>query len=193
MRNGSVGGIPARPTKGGSLSFDGGKIAENAVNPAEAIRVRLADAGGQAAQELGFSKVAGRVLAYLYFHDGACPMEKVESDLQVSKAAVSIAARQLETMGLVRRIKKAGDRKCYYQTAENIGVALRRGLLDLVHRKLQIVGQEFDAVNHMIQVSRAAGSAEMDFLKTRIKRAHVLQNRAGKILESPLLKLLIRG
>ena len=160
---------------------------------AEGVRLRLAEVGGSLSQELGFGRAGGQILMYLYLWEGDCALDQLCVDLHLSKAAVSIAVRQLETLGLVRRAWKAGDRKSYYRSADHIGTALRRGLLALTQRKLELVGREFDEAEEVMKVSGGAGSKEITFLKARVKRANVLRNRVEKVLGSPLLGLLTRS
>lgn len=157
------------------------------------MRLRLAEVGGGLSQELGFGRVGGQILMYLYLWDGDCALDQLCADLHLSKAAVSIAVRQLEALGLVRRTWKAGDRKSYYRSADNIGTALRRGLLSLVQRKMELVGRELESAAEVLNASGRASDADVDFLKARVKRASVLRNRAQKVLGSPLLGLLTRS
>ena len=161
--------------------------------PADEVRLRLAMVGGGLSQELGFGRVGGQILMYLYLWDGNCALDQLCADLRLSKAAVSIAVRQLETLGLVRRTWKSGDRKSYYRSADHIGTALRRGLLALIQRKLELVGREFDEAEEALKASGGVVDKEIDFLKARVKRANVLRNRVKKVLGSPLLGLLTRS
>ena len=157
------------------------------------VRIRLSEVGAGLSQELGFGRVGGQLLMYLYLWDGDCALDQLCSDLRLSKAAVSIAVRQLETLGFVRRVWKPGDRRSYYRSADNIGTALRRGLFSLVQRKMQLVGRELDEAEKVLKACGGAVDKESDFLKTRIKRARILRNRVGKVLGSPLLGLLTRS
>ena len=93
------------------------------------MRRRLVEIGGSVAQDFGMGRVVGQVLTELYLRDGPCSLDELVSDLGLSKAAVSIATRRLEALGLVRRAWRPGDRRLYYRTADNIAVALRQGFL----------------------------------------------------------------
>ena len=48
-------------------------------------------AGGATSQDLGLGRTLGQVLVYLYLTDGECPLDRIEADLGLSKASVSIA------------------------------------------------------------------------------------------------------
>jgi len=157
------------------------------------VRIRLAEVGGGLSQELGFGRLGGQILMFLYLWDGDCALDQLCADLHLSKAAVSIAVRQLETLGLVRRTWKPGDRKSYYRSADNIGTALRRGLLSLIQRRMELIGRELDEAGKVLNASGRGAEGDIEFLKARVKRASVLRNRAEKVLGSPLLGLLTRS
>ena len=158
-----------------------------------AVKQRLVQAGGATSQDLGLGRTLGQVLVYLYLTDGECPLDRIEADLGLSKAAVSIAARQLEHLGLVRRAWKQGDRKSYYRTAENIGTALQEGALALLRRKFAAAGAALDDALDLL--SRSAGAmddAEWDFLNRRLTRSRQLHKRFSALLSNPVVRLLTR-
>ena len=61
--------------------------------------MRLIETGGQTSQDLGLGRIVGQILVYLYLKPSACSLEELENDLGLSKASISIAARQLEQLG----------------------------------------------------------------------------------------------
>jgi len=159
------------------------------------VRLRLVEAGGGIAQDLGLGRVLGQVLVYLYLSEGERSLDKIGEDLQLSKAAVSIAARQLETLGLLRRVWKRGDRKSYYRTADNIAAALQQGLLAFLRQKTQAVAEELDRANGILEELAANQRADDDaaFLYSRVKRAKLLRDRAAKLLQSRMLGFFVKS
>jgi DNA-binding transcriptional regulator GbsR (MarR family) len=162
----------------------------------EQARMRLIEVGARAAQDLGVGRMVGQILVYLYLSEDARSLDNIVEDLHVSKASASIAARQLESLGLVHRVWMPGDRRSYYRTAENIRAALQQGLLTVVKQRVESVGAELDAVHG--DLSKALGSRkskdhETQFLFGRVKRAKELRDRVSALLRSRILrKLLIR-
>ena len=156
-------------------------------------RLRLVEAGGRTSQDLGLGRIVGQMLVYLYLWDGDCSLDQICRELRLSKAAVSITARQLEGLGLIRRTWRPGDRKKYYRTADTIGAALRQGLLRLVRSKVEALAAELDATHATLRDGARAQPHDEDlqFLAGRIQRAKVLRDRAAKVLGSPLLRLLM--
>ena len=158
------------------------------------IRTRLVEVGGRTSQDLGLGRIVGQILVYLYLRDGDCSLDKIGEDLGLSKASVSVAVRQLENLGLLRRTWKKGDRKNYYRTADEIGTALQNGLFTFVRQKMQAVGTELNYVNEMFEKEDVSSNTDTDtqFLHNRIKRAKLLHDQVSQVLESPLMKKLIK-
>jgi len=161
---------------------------------AEKTRNRLIETGGRTSQDLGTGRIVGQVLVYLYLQETDCSLDTIGTQLGLSKASVSIAARQLEQLGLLRKVWKSGDRKNYYKSADNIGNALQQGLLAVVRQKVQIFGSELDECLDLVnQDSRVFQiNSELDFLHMRISRAKKLQTKLNRVLDNPLINLLIR-
>ena len=158
---------------------------------ADEVRANLVELGGRTAQDLGFSRIAGQILVFLYLKDGDCPLEQIEEELGLSKASVSIAARQLESMGLLKRCWRPGDRRSFYRTADNLGDVFREGMVAVLRRKLdQAGGDLLDALSKLEQVQDEDG--EINFLAGRVKRAKSLRDRADRLLNSRIVKYFIR-
>ena len=155
------------------------------------VRANLVELGGRIAQDLGFSRIAGQILVHLYLTEGDCPLEQIEEDLGVSKAAGSIAARQLESMGLLKRCWHQGDRRSFYRTADNLGEVFREGMISVLRRKLEQAGSELDQV--LMQMERCPDKqGQTLFLFNRVKRARALGDRADRLLNSRIVKYLIK-
>ena len=64
-----------------------------------AVKSRLVASGGRLAQEFGFNRVAGEVLASLYLTEGEASLDALEGELGLSKAAVSRRRRNWSGWG----------------------------------------------------------------------------------------------
>ena len=153
------------------------------------VRKRLVEVGGRTSQDLGASRILGQVLIFLYLQESERSLDFIAEKLGLSKASVSIAARQLEQLGLIKKVWLSGDRKNYYRTAENIAGALQEGLLALVRKKVLLFGEELDMANNLlINAGDKKKNSELSFLKGRVGRASSLQARLRKFLDNPLVR-----
>ena len=151
------------------------------------IKSRLVASGGRLAQEFGFNRVAGEVLACLYLTPGEASLDALEGELHLSKAAVSLAAAQLERLGLIHRVRKPGDRKRYYRSADDVGSALRHGILKFARARMAVLATELDHADEALAgLNKEAGA---QFLALRVARMRQLNRRAGRLLDNPLVKL----
>jgi DNA-binding transcriptional regulator GbsR (MarR family) len=162
----------------------------NTTQSIDNVRQQLTEAGGRTTQDLGFGRIVGQILVHLYLSQGECSLDDIAKDLRLSKAAVSIAARQLERLGLLRRLWKPGDRKTYYRTADDIATALHQGLLNMVRNKMNLLGTELQQAE--ITLSGTSSDPESEFILGRVKRAKALRDTAMSALDNPLVKLLTR-
>lgn len=160
----------------------------------EEARQRLVELGGRSAQDLGLGRIPGQLLVYLYLQDAECSLDEIEEALGLSKAAVSTAARQLETLGLIHQVWKRGDRRNYYRTADNMGAALQQGLLSLIRRKLDAAQTEMDQVAEVIGegLRQAQPEPGLEFLGKRLQRARTLRDRLARVVGSRWLNILVR-
>jgi DNA-binding transcriptional regulator GbsR (MarR family) len=72
---------------------------------------------GHAAETNGLSPIAGRLFAMLLLSDAPRSLDEIAASLDVSKASVSTEARRLVERGVIERVRRAGDRRDYYELA----------------------------------------------------------------------------
>lgn len=159
--------------------------------------MRLIEVGGRIAQDLGVGRIVGQILIYLYLRDEAASLDNIAEDLGLSKAAVSIAVRQLEQLSLAHKVWRSGDKRKYYKSADNIGKALQQGMLSLVRQKVELFGDELEGSLNLVDKlpDESNGLVDVEFLRQRIRRAQKLQRGLERVLGSPLVRLLagLRG
>ena len=96
----------------------------------------MVEAGGRTAQTFGVSRLLGQIYTLLYLKNQPLSLDQLVEELQVSKASVSIACRQLHAFGAIRRIGVRGDRRDFYEAVQDVRGLLQNGLLPAVEKKL---------------------------------------------------------
>ncbi len=162
------------------MGVDNGASARN-------VKRRLVAAGGRLAQDFGFNRTAGEVLACLYLTEGEASLDALERELNLSKAAVSLAAAQLDRLGLAHRVRKPGDRKRYYRSADDIGTALRHGILKFASARMAALDTELEEADAAL--GGKAASPDEAFLRRRVARLSQLNKRASRLMKNPLVNL----
>jgi DNA-binding transcriptional regulator GbsR (MarR family) len=156
------------------------------------LRERLVRTGGGVSHDLGLGRIFGEVLVYLYLHESERSLDQIEDDLDLSKAAVSIAARQLEKLGLVCRVHHRGDRRLYYRTADTLVSALQGTVLTLLRGKANIIETELDLVRQSIKTAELNSDEDIQFFKSRVERAHSLLSKISKLLDSNITRMILK-
>ena len=75
---------------------------------------RFIEALGLWFEDVGLTRIAGRLLGLLMLTDGVLSLDQIAGALRVSRASVSTNARLLLTARLVERVSLPGDRRDYY-------------------------------------------------------------------------------
>ena len=154
----------------------------------EKAKRHLIDAAGRVSQDLGLGRIIGQVMASVYFRETPSSLDDIGKELSLSKAAVSIATRQLDKIGLIKEVWIKGDRKTYYKTSDHLAATLQKGIMELLRNKLQIT-DEILIEAEMCQMD-AEATLEKQFLEHQIGRARKIHKRADSLINNPLVKLI---
>jgi DNA-binding MarR family transcriptional regulator len=84
-------------------------------------RRRFVDDLGHLYARYGVSVTFGRTFAQLLLSDQPISLDDLASQLEVSKSAVSVAARDLERTGCARRLTSPGSRRVLYEASDDMG------------------------------------------------------------------------
>lgn len=156
---------------------------QNGVENAKQCLIRAA---GWTTQDMGFGRILGEVMAVVYLTKEPSSLDDIGENLGLSKAAVSIATRQLDKLSLLERVRNPGDRKTYYRTSEHFAASLQHGILELLRAKLATTKDVLEQAEGFLEGSEE--SKEKEFLSKQINRARRMRNRADKLLNNPLIK-----
>ncbi len=64
------------------------------------------------------SRTGGRIFAYLLLKGEPVGFDQLADDLQISRSGVSTNTRDLERMGIIQRVSRAGDRQYYFTVTD---------------------------------------------------------------------------
>src|SRR5712691_7796641 len=83
-------------------------------------RRRLVEDFGQLFARYGLTLTFGRVFALLLISDGPLSLDDIATQLGVGKSGTSVAARDLERLGVARRFGTPGSRRALYEVNDNL-------------------------------------------------------------------------
>ncbi len=83
-------------------------------------RQRFVDDFGQVFVRYGLTLTFGRVFGLLLLSDDPLSLDDLAAQLGVSKSGTSVAARDLERLGVARRLGTPGSRRVLYEANDNL-------------------------------------------------------------------------
>ena len=150
----------------------------------------MVEAGGRTSQSFGLTRLFGQIYMYLYLSRQLQSLDDVAQALGVSKASVSIAARQLESWGAVRRVWKRGDRRDYYEAEMDIRRLISQGVLTSVNKKLESARNQIARSIRLLE-EQGGDVEELAFLRERLAEAERRRSRLEGLLNNPLIAALM--
>jgi len=110
----------------------------------EKIREQIFSTFSDIAKSIGYSEVYGRIIACLLTHQEPVALTQVAKETGYSSPMVSLSIDFLETVGMVKRIKKPGDRKLYLQSNGSLLDGLKKAILVKIEKNVSTSLQEFE-------------------------------------------------
>jgi len=115
------------------------------------------------ANSFGYSEVYGRIIACLLTHDNPVTLSDVAKETGYSPSMVSLSIDFLETVGMIKRVKKPGDRKLYLQSNGSLLDGLKKAILVRIEKNISNSLQEFD--DYKKELKRVKGKESERLLK----------------------------
>lgn len=150
---------------------------------------QMIEAGGRTSQTFGLSRLLGQIYTLLYLKSDPLSLDEIVAELDVSKASVSIACRQLQAFGAVKRTTKKGDRRDFYEAVQDVRGLLQHGLLPAIEKKLDSARIQIEQCLKMLEATN--GDRQADLLRKRLLEAEKRRDKIGKLLRNPLVRSML--
>ena len=134
----------------------------------------VADAIGALIEFWGFKRVMGRLWTILYLQDEPATAAELCERLEISTGAASMTLAELERWGVVKRSRKPGDRREYFEAETDIWKMVSRVLRE---RELQQIDRALDVLERarkLVAESPPPGDGA---------RARLLAERIGRLAD----------
>lgn len=147
-------------------------------------RDTLIQALGRQSAFWGLGKTAGEMYAALYLSPEPLSLEEVAQRLKVTKGNISVAIRQLEQLNMVKRSRKIGDRRVFFEAEGNFW-KVAHSVLGMRHKP------EFEETfalldESIILAEQAAASPEKSLVIERLKSLQEFYGSLDSLVEVAL-------
>jgi DNA-binding transcriptional regulator GbsR (MarR family) len=149
------------------------------------IKEKIYSTFANIANSLGYSEVYGRIIACLLINGGAVSLNDISKETGYSPSMVSLSVDFLETIGMIKRVKKPGDKKLYLQSTGTLLDGLKKVILMRIEKNVSNSLQQFDEYRKEIKKLRNKESEKLlkavEILEKEIKRMNDYINILSKI------------
>ena len=160
------------------------------MKPLDSATYEMIEAGGRTAQSFGINRLLGQLYMFLFMCPDPASLDVIAESLGVSKASVSIACRQLESWGVLRKVWMKGDRKDYYEAITDISQIINNGLLAAINKKLASAQNQIQRSMGLLMES-GDDFDKVNFLKQRLQQAEKYRSRFESLVNNPLVRKLL--
>jgi len=128
------------------------------------IKEKIYSTFASIASSLGYSEVHGRIIVCLLINENPVSLSEVAKETGYSHSMVSLSIDFLETVGMVKRVKKPGDRKLFLQSNGTLLDGLKKAILVKMEKNTFNCLQEFD--EYKKKLKKLKGKESKKLLKT---------------------------
>ena len=148
----------------------------------------VADAVGALMEFWGFKRVMGRIWALLFLRGEPLVAAELCEQLAISTGAASMALAELEHWAVVRRSRKPGDRREYFEAESDVWKMISRVLRERELLQIERALETFDRAREQLPRSGAPGEqARLAQVAERIGRLSDLA-RLGRTLVAAIVQ-----
>ena len=123
---------------------------------------------GKAYNNWGLSKLKGRIVGLLLFNQMPLSLDDIANELHVTKGSVSTIARQLEEVGLIRKVWVKGDRKDYYEIVSDVFSTTSEHNLKLLKDNVLIAQKYINFLSRTLDSASPEGKLELEVYLDRM-------------------------
>lgn len=125
---------------------------------------------GYLASTVGSSRVIGQLYAILFLSSEPLCLDDMAEALRISKGNASVNIRELEKLGVVRKVWVKGSRKDFYEAEFDLEKLIKSGVVTALKRRMDMVQETLDATENLVKKAEEMDGEEKKTAKLYLKR-----------------------
>lgn len=126
---------------------------------------------GLIAQAQGLSRIAGRIMGLIIIEGGPISFGELSKRLRVSRGSISTNTRLLESLGIIERTSRSGERQDYFEIASTPYKRLLRVQSEQLSKAQSVIRQTIGDLPGNREDSRARLN-ELDAFYEALRRSY---------------------
>ena len=135
------------------------------------------------ASSLGYSELHGMIISSLLVENKPLSLEDIAKKTGYSLSSISISLDLLELVGVVRKIKNAGDRKVYVKLEGDLLESLKTAFM--LKLKKEILKTKMEMARHKSVSKDKSTSHMIDMMEKELKRLDTYVDRLAQVQIPP--------
>jgi DNA-binding transcriptional regulator GbsR (MarR family) len=137
------------------------------------------------ASTIGYSEIHGRIIAALLVANKKLSLQELSKNIGYSTSTISLSLDLLELLGMIKKIKKVGDRRLYVELHGDLLKGLKRAFLIKIRKNVDDTLKRFKEYEKILKKSKDSHKKKvLNTLKTlekEVKRLDKYLNLLSKL------------
>lgn len=149
------------------------------------VKDRILTTFSEVASSLGYSPLHGKIIGVLLVRGEPVSLQELARETRYSVSMLSLSLDLLELLGVVRKVKRTGDRKLYIQLHGDLLECLKKAVIMKVQKSIEQSFQEFgqsrERLDGMDGKEKERALETLNILEKELKRLEIYINMLSKI------------
>jgi len=150
-------------------------------------RDRFIEGIGRLAASVGLNRVVGQLYAVLFLSNKPLCLDEMIESLKISKGNASVNIRELERLGVVRKVWIKGNRRDFYKAELDFEKVITSSLVAAVKRRMKLTMDTLAETESLIKEARTNLNKEekktVELYLKRLQDMRKIHNFAEKMLK----------
>jgi len=136
-------------------------------------RDNFIEGSGYLASTVGLNRVIGQLYAMLFLSSEPLCLDDMAERLKISKGNASVNIRELEKLGVVRKVWVKGSRKDFYEAELDLEKLIKNGIIIAAKRRMDMILETVVRTENLVKRAKRINGQEKKTAELYLKR---LQN-----------------
>ena len=125
---------------------------------------------GYLASTVGLSRAIGQLYAVLFLSSRPLCLDDMAETLRISKGNASVNIRELEKLGVARKVWIKGSRKDFYEAELDLEKLIRNGIVAALKRRMDMIRDTLDTTENLVRKAEEMDGEENNTAELYLKR-----------------------
>jgi len=125
---------------------------------------------GYLASTAGLNRVIGQLYAMLFLSNEPLCLDDMAETLKISKGNASVNIRELEKLGVVRKVWVKGSRKDFYEAELDLEKLIKSGIVAAAKRRMDMILETVVRTENLAKMAKGTNEEEKKTAELYLKR-----------------------